>query len=137
MPLPDAVKDYMSRPVVTLNPDMDILAAMEVLLEKRISGAPVLDRLGNLVGMLSEKDCMRIALEAGYHGHRGGRVAEFMHPNVETVDADASVIDLASRFLRHEYRRYPVTKDNRLVGQISRRDVLRALTVLSAEWARA
>lgn len=137
MPLPDAVKDYMSRPVVTLNPDMDILAAMEVLLEKRISGAPVLDRLGNLVGMLSEKDCMRIALEAGYHGHWGGRVAEYMHPNVETVDADASVIDLASRFLRQKYRRYPVTKDNRLVGQISRRDVLRALTVLSAEWARA
>jgi len=133
MPVPAAVKDYMSRPVVTVNPDMDILEAMKVLLERRISGAPVVDRLGNLVGMLSEKDCMRVALDAGYHGQWGGRVAEYMHPEVETVDADASIFDLASRFLRREYRRYPVIKDNRLVGQISRRDVLQALTALSEE----
>ena len=135
MPVPTAVKDFMSWPVVTLNPDMDILEAMEVLLEKRISGAPVLDKLGNLVGMLSEKDCMRVALDAGYHGQLGGRVAEYMHPQVETVDADASIIDIASKFLHHQYRRYPVIQDNRLVGQISRRDVLKALTALTAERA--
>ena len=133
MPVPAAVKDYMSRPVVTLKPDMDVLEAMEILLAKRISGAPVVDKIGNLVGMLSEKDCMRVALNAGYHGHWGGPVAEYMHPDVETVDADTSIFDMASRFLRQAYRRYPVVKDNRLVGQISRRDVMRALTTLSRQ----
>lgn len=133
MPVPAAVKDYMSRPVVTLKPDMDVLEAMEILLAKRISGAPVVDKIGNLVGMLSEKDCMRVALNAGYHGHWGGPVAEYMHPAVETVDADTSIFDMASRFLRQAYRRYPVVKDNRLVGQISRRDVMRALTTLSRQ----
>jgi len=133
MSVPTAVKDYMSRPVVTVNPEMEILEAMKVLLDRRISGVPVVDKLGNLVGMLSEKDCLSVALESGYHGHGGGPVAGHMHPGVETVDADASIFDVASRFLRQGYRRYPVVKDNRLVGQISRRDVLRALTVLSME----
>ncbi len=135
MSVPSAVKDFMSRPVVSVSPDMDILEAVNVLLEKRISGVPVVDKLGNLVGMLSEKDCMAVVLDAGYHGLGGGTVSEYMHPEVETVDAEASIFDIASRFLRQEYRRYPVVKDNRLVGQISRRDVLRALTVLSGERA--
>jgi CBS domain-containing protein len=50
-----------------------------------------------------------------------------MTTETETVDADMSIIDLAQRFLDSGYRRYPVVKDNRLIGQISRRDVLRAL----------
>jgi predicted transcriptional regulator len=135
MPVPDTVKDYMSRPVVTLKPDMDVLEAVQVLLTRRISGAPVVDNIGNLVGMLSEKDCMRVAMDAGYHGNWGGRVADYMHRQVEAVDVDASIFDIASRFLRQAYRRYPVMKDNRLVGQISRRDVLRALAALSKERA--
>lgn len=131
MPVPAAVKDYMTWPVVTLKPDMDILEAMIIMLTKSISGAPVIDRLGNLTGMLSEKDCMRVALDAGYHGHWGGRVDEYMQPEVETVGIDDSIFDVTSRFLRHPYRRFPVVKDNRLVGLISRRDILRALTNMS------
>ena len=133
MPVSTAVRDYMSRPVITLKPDMDILEAVQILLARRISGAPVVDKLGNLVGMLSEKDCMRVALDAGYHGSWGGRVAEYMRPGVETVDADTSIFEIAATFLKREYRRYPVLKDNRLVGQISRRDVLQALSALSKE----
>jgi CBS domain-containing protein len=81
--------------------------------------------------MLSELDCMKVALHAGYHGDWGGPVSDYMSGDIETVDADMSIIDLAQLFLEKPYRRYPVIKDHRLVGQISRRDVLRALQDLA------
>lgn len=127
----DKVKDYMSANLVILSPSMPILDAARQLVERRISGAPVLDKQGNLVGLLSEKDCMRIALHAGYHSEAAGAVAEYMHKEVKTVDADRSIVDVAMMFIDDGYRRYPVMKDGRLVGQISRRDVLRALALLS------
>jgi CBS domain-containing protein len=124
------VQDFMTRDVVTFDPDMDVLEAARILVEKGISGAPVMDRLGNLVGVLSEKDCLKIALSAGYHSEWGGRVAEYMHAEVATMNAEASIIDAARRFMEVKYRRFPVLKDERLVGVISRRDVLRALSAL-------
>ena len=121
------VKNYMTGKLVTFHPDTDVLDAIHELVEHGIAGAPVTDNRGNLVGMLSELDCMKIALHAGYHGHWGGPVSDYMSSDIETVDADMSIIDLAQLFLEKPYRRYPVMKDHRLVGQISRRDVLRAL----------
>lgn len=121
------VRDYMAKQLVSFSPDMDVLDAIHELVSHHIAGAPVVDEHGDLVGMLSELDCMRVALNAGYFSDRGGPVADFMSAGVETVDADMSIIDLAQKFLDSNYRRFPVMKDNRLVGQISRRDVLRAL----------
>lgn len=126
------VKDYMTGKLVTFHPETDVLDAIKVLVERRIAGAPVIDEQGNLVGMLSEIDCMKIALQAGYHGQWGGPVSEYMTANPETVDANMSIIDLAQHFLDTSFRRFPVMKDHRLVGQISRRDVLRALSRLSS-----
>ena len=125
------VRDYMAASLVTLSPDTEILRAISLLIEHRISGAPVVDGRGNLVGVLSEQDCMRVALNAGYHDEHGGRVAEFMSAKVETIDAETSILELAEKFINARFRRYPVLEDNRLVGQISRRDVLRALQSLS------
>lgn len=124
------VRDYMAANLVTLSPDMEILDAIHSLVEKRISGAPVVDEHGNLVGVLSEMDCMRVALNAGYHEEYGGHVEEYMSRDVRTVEADASILELAQRFIDGPYRRFPVVESNRLVGQISRRDVLRALEFL-------
>lgn len=121
------VKDFMSGKLVSFTPDMDVLDAMHELVKNRIAGAPVVDHHGHLVGMLSEFDCLRTILMASYHGERGGPVADFMTTDVKTVDAGMSIVDLAELFLESGYRRYPVLKDNRLIGQISRRDVLRAL----------
>jgi len=125
------VRDFMSASLVTLSPSTPILEAARRLVEERISGAPVVDHTGNLVGLLSEKDCMRIALQAGYHSEAAGTVAEYMHKDVKTVDAERNIVDVAMMFIEDDYRRYPVMKDGRLVGQISRRDVLKALAVLS------
>lgn len=125
------VKDYMSGKLVTFTPDMDVLDAMHELVSHRIAGAPVVDRHGHLVGMLSEFDCLRTVMMAAYHGERGGPVADFMNRDVKSVDANMGIVDLAGLFLESGFRRYPVLKDNRLVGQISRRDVLRALVEMS------
>ena len=125
------VKDYMSKTLVTFKPDTNVLDAIHALVEHRIAGAPVVDDQGNIVGMLSEFDCIKVALQAGYHGDYGGPVADFMTRDVTTVNAEMSIVDLAQKFANEGYRRFPVTDSNRLVGQISRRDVLRALEVLS------
>jgi len=124
------VKDYMSANLVTFTPDMDIHEAISQLIRKSISGAPVVDRIGDLVGMLTERDCMKIALTSGYHAESTGKVVDYMHPAVATVDADDSIVEVATLFLQEDVRRFPVMKDNRLIGQISRHDVLKALELL-------
>ena len=126
------VKDYMARTLVTFKPDTPVLDAVHVLVKNRIAGAPVVDDEGNLVGMLSELDCMKVALQAGYYGEYGGPVRDYMSDGVQTVNAEMSIVDLAEVFIDKRYRRFPVTDKNRLVGQISRRDVLRALEAIAA-----
>ena len=125
------VRDYMAGSLVSFKPEMDVLDAIHELVRHRIAGAPVVNDQGELVGMLSELDCLRVSLNAGYYGDWGGPVADFMTPDVETVDADMNIVDLAQKFLDCGFRRFPVLRNNRLVGQISRRDVLRALTNLA------
>ena len=127
-----AVKDYMSASLVTFTPNMDVMNAIDVLVKHRISGAPVVDEHGNLIGLLSEKDCMKVAVQAGYYEQLGGRVEDYMTKQVVTVEAEASVLDVAKLFMEKGPRRYPVVDDNRLVGQISRRDVLRSLLGINA-----
>ena len=133
MPKSAMVRDFMSGRLVTFSPEQDVLDAIHTLVEHRIAGAPVVDDHGNLVSMLSELDCMEVVLRAGYHDEPGGPVEEFMSGDVETVSADLSIFDLASQFMNSGFRRYPVLDGNRLVGQISRRDVLRALADLSRD----
>lgn len=122
-----SVKDYMAESLLTFTPEMDVMAAIHQLSEKGYSGAPVLDNLGNIVGILSEHDCLKVAIHASYHGVMGGRVADFMSRNPVTVDAELSILEVAKMFLDRPFRRYPVVEDNRLVGLISRTDVLRAI----------
>lgn len=133
MPKSCTAGDYMSASLVTFTPDMDVLDAINQLITNRISGAPVLNERGNIVGMLTELDCMKVALHSAYHGEVGGRVAEYMASDVKTVDAQTSIVDLAQMFLASNFRRYPVMDDNRLVGQVSRHDVLRALEDLARD----
>ncbi|MDJ0928217.1 MAG: CBS domain-containing protein [Gammaproteobacteria bacterium] len=121
------VREYMAANPVTVTPDMPILEAIHLLIEHRISGVPVSDLRGNLVGMLSEHDCLRVALQSTYHGEPAGTVREYMSDVVRTVDVDDSIVELAELFLETTYRRFPVMERQRLVGQVSRRDVLRAL----------
>ena len=126
-------RDFMTPQLVTLSTDMELLDAIQLLVDKQISGAPVLDQQGNLVGILTERDCLAQTMVATYHGEAGGRVGEVMTKDVHTVDADTSLMDIAESFAHTKYRRYPVLEDNRLVGIISRRDVLRAVLHIGEE----
>ena len=121
------IADYMARDVATLPPGMEINHAVAVLLEKGYSGAPVVDGSGKLLGVLSMKDCLRAALNASYFQEWGGTVADYMSTTVETLDAELDIVEAAERFLDSQYRRFPVMSEGRLVGQISRADLLKAL----------
>jgi CBS domain-containing protein len=127
------VKDYMARTLVTFKPETEVLDAVHALVDKRIAGAPVVDDEGSLVGMLSEFDCMRVVLSASYHGNAGGPVRDYMTTDTQTVDAQMNIVDLAQVFVDTGFRRFPVIEGNRLVGQISRRDVLRALQTIARD----
>jgi CBS domain-containing protein len=117
--------DIMMTKVVTLAPGDDIYAAMRTLLKKKISGAPVVDEAGTVVGVLSEKDCLKVLTAVAFEGVPGGTVATYMTGKVDAVDPSTSVYDLVTRFIQNHYRRLPVTdSDGRLLGQVSRRDVL-------------
>lgn len=121
------IRSYMRVDVVAFKPEMDVLRAMRMLVDHEIAGAPVVDDRGNLVGLLSERDCLRVAFPAFYHHAPAGSVAEYMTRDVETLPADMHLAEAIERFYRGPYRRYPVVEGQMLVGQISRRDVLRAL----------
>ena len=120
-------EQYMSSDLVTFSPAMDLHCAIRLLLKNRISGAPVVDGQGRLVGILTKKDCLKVAFSASYHQESGGHVAEFMSREVQTVDAKSDVVEVAELFLNSRFRRFPVMRNGRLVGVISRHDVLRAL----------
>ncbi|MGI3183573.1 CBS domain-containing protein [Nioella aestuarii] len=117
---------YMSRDLVTLAPGLEITRAVATLIEHDISAAPVVDDLGRLVGILTAKDCFRAVLHAHYHQELGDTVSGYMTLKVETLDTGMGVVTAAQRFLESNHRRYPVMQDGRLVGIITRMDLLRA-----------
>jgi CBS domain-containing protein len=120
------VSDYMATKLITFTPETSVVEAMGVLLDKRISGAPVVDSHGGLVGVLSEVDVLAVVIQDSYYNEDAGIVADYMKSDIDTVDPDSDIYALAERFHQEHRRRYPVVKNGRLVGQISRRDVLRA-----------
>lgn len=125
------VKDYMVEDHLSFSPDMEVLDAIDRLLEHRLSGAPVVDGSGCLVGYLSEKDCLKVALNATYYEQPGGPVSQFMTRQVKTLDADSSLADAVELFVAEPYRSYPVIDGPRLVGQLTRREALLALKKLA------
>ena len=124
------IADYMATELVSLDPGDDIVEAVRVLLERDLSGAPVVDSRGQLVGILSQKDCFEIVYRTAYHQDWGGQVQQYMSRDPEHLEAGCSVVEAADRFLHSNFRRYPVLRDGELVGLIGRRDILRALDQL-------
>jgi len=118
------VKDCMTRELVTARPDMDAHQAKELLLEHQISGMPVVDEAGKLVGVLSERDLLQTLVDAEYHELPTAFVKDLMSTQPETVGPDMPILEVAELFVHKRFRRLPVVEDDRLVGQISRRDVL-------------
>lgn len=123
--------------MVTLKPDQSIREAIAIILEKRISGAPVLDEQRHLVGNLSEKDCLRIVVDQAHHNLpvENMKVSDYMSTKVSTFSPSTNVVDAAIEFLNSPIRRYAVVENGTLIGEISRRDILRAAqNIKSTTW---
>lgn len=119
------VGEYMQRKFLTLEPGMPIEEAIKMLLKHRVSGAPVVDAERKLIGVLSEKDCLRIFANGAYNVLPGAVVEQYMSRSLRTITEDADLFTAADVFLKNPFRRLPIVDETgRLVGQISRRDVL-------------
>ena len=111
---------------------MDVFDAIGLLLKHRISGAPVIDSEWHLLGIFSEKDSMRVLLEAAYDQIPTTQLFAFMDTDVHTIDEETDLLTIAQIFRTAPYRRLPVVRGDKLVGQVSRRDVLQAAHQLQA-----
>jgi CBS domain-containing protein len=114
----------MTRNLVTLSPSCEIFQAIELLLKKRISGAPVVESNGEFVGVFSERSCMAAIVNALYEGLPDANLMPFVDTKAATITPDTDLLTICQTFLDQGVRRLPVLEGRRLVGQISRRDVM-------------
>ncbi|MBX3425387.1 MAG: CBS domain-containing protein [Pirellulales bacterium] len=119
-------RDFMVTKLITLRPEMDVMKAVQLLLKNRISGAPVVDADGKYLGVFSEKCAMHVILDAAYDQLPTNEVRAFMDAEAMTIGPDAHLLTVAQAFLMTNFRRLPVLEEDRLLGQVSRRDVLKA-----------
>ncbi len=128
MPNKTTAREIMRTQLVTVRPDMSVMEAVELLLKNQISGAPVLDSGGKLVGIMSELDCVNHISHSAMSGTPPKNVEDLMTRDVETCPPDTTLLTLVSFFGQKKYRRVPVVDGSgKMLGQISRRDLLKAL----------
>ncbi|MGB5980937.1 MAG: CBS domain-containing protein [Nonlabens sp.] len=129
------VKDYMTRKLITFQPQQSINEVMETILKERITGGPVVDENNELVGIISDTDLMQVIGDSRYHNMpvADRKVADLMSSQVSTIDAETDIFNAAGRFLKTGHRRFPVTENGKLIGQISRMDVIIAATNLKKD----
>jgi CBS domain-containing protein len=132
---PIRVRDYMTRKLITFSPDQSINEVMDIILKQRVTGGPVVDDQKKLIGIISDTDLMQVIGDSRYHNMPVGdrTVADYMSKQVSTIDAEADIFDAAARFLKTGHRRFPVIENGKLIGQISRMDVIIAATNLKKD----
>ncbi|MDJ0864658.1 MAG: CBS domain-containing protein [Myxococcota bacterium] len=133
-------RSIMTRSLVTLKPEMPAVDAAKILVDRAISGAPVVDPDGRLLGLLSEYDCLRAVASAEFEmdSHDAVEtVAELMTKACHTVSPDQDLFALAHAFVTLHVRRLPVVQNGMLLGQVSRRDALRAALELRRQLQKA
>jgi len=127
-------RDLMATSLLTFRPEQLLLDAMAALIKRRVSGGPVVDEDGRLVGILSELDCLRMLASDEFYleeQEEGARVGQYMTSGGRTVPPDLGIYALSHYFLTSPIRRLPVVEGDQLVGQVSRRDVLRGIEEMS------
>ena len=126
-------RDIMAKSLITFRAGQSIDDAIKALLKHSISGAPVVDDDKHLIGILSELDCLRTFSSDEFLGdeqEQAGLVEHFMSTGPQTIEPELDVYRIAHHFINGSIRRLPVVEDGRLIGQVSRRDVLRAVDAM-------
>lgn len=133
--VPLKVSDYMSRELITFKPEQMIEDVIQSLIKNKISGGPVVNDKNELVGMISEGDCLKQISESRYYNMpmEQDTVEKRMVKNVETIDGNLNIFDAANQFLDSKRRRFPIIEDGKLVGQISQKDILKAALELKGQ----
>jgi len=114
--------------IVTFRPDQPIQDVISIIIDKKIAGAPVLDDQNHLVGMISEKDCLRLIVDQAYYNMPAEtrKVSDYMTVKVQTLSPKTNIVEAAIEFLNSPIRRFPIVENGMLIGQVSRRHILRA-----------
>jgi CBS-domain-containing membrane protein len=146
-------KDVMTPHVITVAPDASILEALRLMLQNKISGLPVVDKNGDLAGIVTEGDFLRRTetgterkrprwvefvlgpgtLAKDYVHSHARRIDEVMTADVQTITEDCELDDVVALMEKHRIKRIPVVRGNALVGIVSRANLLHALATLSRE----
>ena len=120
------VSDYMTKNLISFKPEQTLLETMETLGRNEITGGPVVNDSYELVGMISESDCMKQLSQSRYFNMpmSSETVEKYMTTSIETIDSNASIFDAAEQFSKSPYKRFPVMDQGKLVGQISQHDII-------------
>ena len=129
------VRDYMTTNLITFKVDQSVQEVVEALIKYKISGGPVVNDKQELVGVISEGDCLKQLSESRYYNMplQHDNVEKRMAINVETIDGNLNVFDAANKFLQSKRRRFPIVENGKLIGQISQKDILKAALKLKGE----
>ncbi|TQI69543.1 CBS domain protein [Gramella sp. Hel_I_59] len=136
--IPMLVRDYMTEKLITFRENENIMDVVEKLIKHGISGGCVVNDRNELLGIISEGDCMKQISDSRYYNMpmTDLTVGKRMISNVETIDGNMNVLDAAKIFIEKRFRRFPIVENNQLIGQISQRDVLKAaLRLKSHTWS--
>lgn len=129
------VRDYMSTKLITFSADQSIFEVIDKLLSHKISGGPVVNEQNELIGVISEGDCLKEVVKGKYHNMPilSGKVSEHMAKNVISISPEMSIFETADKFLNMKLRRFPVIENGKLIGQISQKDVMKAVKNLKSD----
>ena len=123
-------RDIMSKRVMTVTPDQDLFDVINLFVRNKISGAPVVDARGQYLGVFSERTSISLLVDAAQRGTPTNRIESFVDSDAITVSPDTDLWTVAQILMTTHYRRLPVLENGRVVGLISRRDVLKAANEL-------
>ena len=124
--VPVTARHIMATRLLTFTPDVDAFVAIRKLLKQGVSGAPVVDHDGRFVGIFSEHSAVDMLVDAAYEQHPVATIRQFVNTDVHTIGPDVDLLTIAQMLLHSSQRRLPVLEEDRLIGQVSRRDLLKA-----------
>lgn len=127
------VADYMTTKLITFKADDSLDHVIHQLITYKISGGPVVNEKNDLIGIISETDCIKHISESKYYNmpaDTNNTVGKYMVKDVDTIDKNMNIFDAAFKFISSHRRRFPVVEKGKLIGQLSQKDVLKAAIAL-------